>query len=111
MEEAASILVDHDGQGAFGTFALYEQGSLHLWQGSDTVAESLLQQALKQATAESLHAIALRCLGRLAIAHCTAGKVTLAAEFLNQGAALLQAIPGSRRSSASPTTSAGPRPP
>ena len=93
MDEAASILVDHDGQGAFGTFALYEKGSLHLWQGSDTVAESLLQQALKQATAESLHAIALRCVGRLAIAHCTAGKVTLAAEFLNQGAALLQAYP------------------
>ena len=93
LEEAAAVLVDHDGQGAFGTFALCERGSLHLWQGSDTVAESLLQQALKQATAESLHAIALRCLGRLAIAHCTAGKVTLAGEFLNQGAALLQAQP------------------
>ena len=93
LEEAAAVLVDHDGQGAFGTFALCERGSLHLWQGSDTVAESLLQQALKQATAESLHAIALRCLGRLAIAHCTAGKVTLAEEFLNQGAALLQAQP------------------
>jgi len=93
LEEAATVLVDHDGQGAFGTFALYERGSLHLWQGSDTVAESLLQQALKQATAESLHAIAMRCLGRLAIAHCTAGKVTLAGEFLNQGAALLQAQP------------------
>ena len=93
LEEAAAVLVDHDGQGAFGTFALCERGSLHLWQGSDTVAESLLQQALKQATAESLHAIAMRCLGRLAIAHCTAGKVTLAGEFLNQGAALLQAQP------------------
>src|SRR6476661_8369169 len=43
LEEAAAVLVDHDGQGAFGTFALCERGSLHLWQGSDTVAESLLQ--------------------------------------------------------------------
>lgn len=93
LEEAATILVDHDGQGAFGTFALYERGSLHLWQGSDTVAETLLQQALKQATAKSLHAIALRCVGRLAIAHCTAGKVSLAEKFLNQGAELLQAHP------------------
>ena len=93
LEEAATVLVDHDGQGAFGTFALYERGSLHLWQGSDTVAETLLQQALKQATAKSLHAIALRCVGRLAIAHCTAGRVSLADEFLSQGAALLQAHP------------------
>ena len=91
LEEAATILVDNDGQGAFGTFALYERGSLHLWQGSDTVAETLLQQALKQATAKSLHAIALRCVGRLAIAHCTAGRVSLAEQFLSQGAALLQA--------------------
>jgi LuxR family maltose regulon positive regulatory protein len=93
LEEAAAVLVDHDGQGAFGTFALYERGSLHLWQGSDTVAEALLQQALKQATAESLQAIALRCVGRLAIVHCTAGRVSLADELLGQGAALLQAHP------------------
>ena len=30
LEEAATVLVDHDGQGAFGTFALYEKGSLNL---------------------------------------------------------------------------------
>jgi LuxR family maltose regulon positive regulatory protein len=93
LAEAADILVDRDGQGAFGTFALCESGSVHLWQGSDMVAESLLQQALSQATAKSLHAIALRCLGRLAIAHATAGKVTLAGELLTRGAALLQAHP------------------
>ena len=35
LEEAATVLGDHDAHGAFGTFALYERGSLHLWQGSD----------------------------------------------------------------------------
>jgi LuxR family maltose regulon positive regulatory protein len=92
-EEAASVLVHHDPQGAFGTFALYERGSLRLWQLSDPEAETLLQRALKQATAESLDAIALGCVGRLAIWHSTAGRLSRAEGLLSQGAALLQAHP------------------
>ena len=93
LEEAVTVLVQHDPQGAFGTFALYERGSLYLWQGSDPQAENLLQQALKQATAESLHAIALRCVGRLAIGQSTTGRLVRAEELLGHGAALLQAHP------------------
>jgi len=93
LEQAATVLVQHDPQGAFGTFSMYERGSLYLWQGSDPQAETLLQQALKQATAESLHAIALRCVGRLAIGHSTTGRLALAEEHLSHGAALLQAHP------------------
>lgn len=93
LEEAATVLGEHDAHGAFGTFALYERGSLHLWQGSDNLADNLLEQALKQANEVSLHAIALRCLGRLVISHCTAGRVAVAEQFLTEGAALLQANP------------------
>jgi LuxR family maltose regulon positive regulatory protein len=93
IEDACGVLVQHDPQGPFGTFAIYEMGSGYLWQGSDHLADSHLQQALKQATAQSLHAIALRCVGRLAIAHCAAGRVALAEELLSEGAALLQAHP------------------
>jgi LuxR family maltose regulon positive regulatory protein len=93
LEEAATVLGEHDAHGAFGTFGLYERGSLHLWQGSDNLSESLLEGALKQATEASLHAIALRCVGRLVIWHCTAGRVAVAEQFLTDGAALLQAHP------------------
>jgi LuxR family transcriptional regulator, maltose regulon positive regulatory protein len=93
LEEAATVLVQHDPQGAFGTFALYERGALHLWQGSDPQADNLLQQALKQAIAESLHAIALRCVGRLAIGQSTLGRLVRSEELLSHGAALLQAHP------------------
>jgi hypothetical protein len=93
LEEAATVLGENDAHGAFGTFALYERGSLHLWQGSDNLADNLLEQALKQANEGSLHAIALRCLGRLVISHCTAGRVAVAEQFLTEGAALLQANP------------------
>ncbi|HEU5000752.1 MAG TPA: LuxR C-terminal-related transcriptional regulator, partial [Lapillicoccus sp.] len=93
VDEAATGLTQYDPQGAFGTFALYERGAVCLWQGADSLAETLLQQALKQATAESLHAIALRCVGRLAIGHGMAGRISLAEQLLGQGAALLQAHP------------------
>ncbi|HWI01867.1 MAG TPA: LuxR C-terminal-related transcriptional regulator [Propionibacteriaceae bacterium] len=93
LEKASSDLIQQDPLGPFGTFALYEMGSVSLWQGADDLAESTLRQALKQATALSLHAIALRCLGRLAILQCTSGKVSLAEEFLSEGGALLNAHP------------------
>ena len=93
LEKASSALAQHDPLGPFGTFALYEIGSVFLWQGSDHLADSNLRQALKQATALSLHAIALRCLGRLAILHCSAGRISLAEEFLSEGGALLNAHP------------------
>jgi LuxR family maltose regulon positive regulatory protein len=91
LENASSSLAQHDPLGPFGTFALYEMGSVCLWQGSDHLADINLRQALKQATALSLHAIALRCLGRLTILHCSAGRISLAEEFLSEGGALLNA--------------------
>jgi LuxR family maltose regulon positive regulatory protein len=93
MEKAASALVEVDSAGLFGTFAVYELGSVYLWQGSDYLADTNLQQGLKQAMAQSLNAIALRCLGRLAILHCSGGRISLAEELLGQGAALLTANP------------------
>jgi LuxR family transcriptional regulator, maltose regulon positive regulatory protein len=93
LEKASSTLTQCDPLGPFGTFALYELGSVSLWQGSDHLADSTLRQALKQATALSLHAIALRCLGRLVILHCSAGRISLAEEFLGEGDALLTAHP------------------
>jgi LuxR family transcriptional regulator, maltose regulon positive regulatory protein len=93
LEKASSDLTQHDPLGPFGTFALYEMGSVSLWQGADDLAESTLRQALKQSTALSLHAIALRCLGRLAILYCTAGKTSLAEEYLREGGSVLNAHP------------------
>ena len=93
LEAAFGVLTQQDPDGSFGIFATYELGSGYLWQGSDHLAEGHLQQALKQATAQSLHSIALRCVGRLAIASCTAGRVARAEEFLEEGATLLQAHP------------------
>ena len=93
LEKASSALTNYDAPGPFGTFALYEMGSVWLWQGSDQLADSTLRQALERATAGSLHAIALRCLGRLAILHCSAGRISRAEQFLSEGGALLNAHP------------------
>ena len=93
VEAAYAVLVEHDPQGPFGTFARYEMGSLFLWQGSDQLGDRHLHQALKQATAQSLNAIALRCVGRLAILHCSAGRVSLAEDLIGQGTTLLEAHP------------------
>ena len=93
FKKAYGLLVQHDPRGPFGTFARYEMGSLLLWQGSDHLADDHLQQALKQATEQSLHAIELECVGRLAIMHCSAGRVSVAEELVGQGTTLLQAHP------------------
>jgi LuxR family maltose regulon positive regulatory protein len=93
LETAANALMEEDSFGAFGTFARYELGSVRLWQGADHVADAILQQALQQARDLSLHAIALRCVGRLAVLHSSAGRLSRADEFLGEGAALLNAHP------------------
>jgi LuxR family maltose regulon positive regulatory protein len=93
LEAAAHVLIRHDSQGPFGTFAVSELGSGYLWHGSDQLADRHLKQALTQASEKSLHAIALRCLGRLAILYCTTGRVAMAEEFLDEGAAVLKSHP------------------
>ena len=93
LEATAAATIDHDPHGAYGAFAWAELGYAHVWLGRDGEAQKELGQALSMAQSLALTALAVTVAGRLAIAHCSVGRVSAAQEAIASGAEMLRAHP------------------
>ena len=102
VDAAVAALVSADPGGVFEAFALSELGAVHLWQMADGLAVETLERALALAMQLSLSAVALASGGRLVLAHCTAGRFSIAEKYALDAAGINSAHPRIPEASAAP---------
>lgn len=102
VDAAVAALVAADPGGVFEAFALSEAGAVHLWQMADGLAVETLERALALAMQLSLSAVALAAGGRLVLAHCIAGRFSIAEKYALDAAGINGAHPRIPDASAGP---------
>jgi LuxR family maltose regulon positive regulatory protein len=102
VDAAVAALVAADPGGVFEAFALSELGAVHVWQLADGLAVEALERALALAMQLSLSAVALASGGRLVLAHCAAGRLSIAEKYALDAARINSAHPRIPDASAAP---------